>query len=160
MRVVVALVVASACAMVYAGLPECTNTGFPALPDGFIDLGGSLIGSVDGVEYGVEQVCKGRRHELWLQRLVARDVKGSTTWMTLAKMVLPRVKIDERLVFGHWSTCQSNSGPDPAIVAIVRETDSPQYTKIIRAWRASGQAKVFQEIPTVGIVCVNDDIGM
>jgi len=160
MRMVVVLVVASTCLTVYAGLPECKNIGLPALSDGFIDLGGGLIGSVDGVEYGVDHVCKGQRHELWLERLVARDSKGRPTWMTLTKMVLPGVKPDERLVFGHWSTCQSDSGPDPAIIAIVRATDGPQYTTIIRAWRASGQAKAFQEISTAGTVCVNDDAGM
>lgn len=159
-RVLLALCIAWACADARAGLPECKSVGFPDLPDGFTDLGGSVIGDVDGVEYGIAHVCKGRKHQLWLQRAAGRDQDGHVTWIPLAKLALPAVADDQGLVYGHWSTSRSAAEPDPAIIAIVRATDKAEYTGVVRAWRANGPTRAIQEIPVRGIVCANDDAGL
>jgi hypothetical protein len=154
------LFAATICSIAQGGLPECKGIGHPVLPGGFVDLGGSLIGTADGVEYGFQHVCKGRSHELWLQRVQTRDQHGNPIWSTLAKLALPRVRDGELLVFGHWSTCESDTSPDPAIVAIVKSTEGPRFTTIVHAWRANVQTGRFDAIPTTGIVCQNEDYGM
>jgi len=155
-----ALLAATLCSIAHAGLPECKGIGYPDLPGGFVDLGGSVIGTVDSVEYSFQHVCKGLVHELWLQRVQTRDESGNPIWSTLAKLMVPRVRKDEVLVFGHWSTCERGSAADPAIVAIVKNTEGPRFTVIVRAWRANGPTSKFDEIPTIGIVCQNDSYGM
>ncbi len=159
-RVFLALFAATAWSIAHAGLPECKGIGYPDLPGGFVDLGGSILGTVDGLEYGFQHVCKRRSHELWLQRVQTRDQSGNPIWSTLAKLTLPQVRKGELLVFGHWSTCERGSGGDPAIVAIVKDTDGPRFTTIVRAWRANGPASRFEALSTVGIVCQNDNYGM
>ena len=158
--IVLTLFATTACSNAYAGLPECKGIGLPGLPGGFVDLGGSLIGPVDGVDYGFEHVCKGRSHELWLQRVQKRDQQGNPIWSTVARLAVPRVKVDELLVFGRWSTCERESSTDPAIVAIVKDTNGPHFTAVVRAWRANGPEARFDAIATVGVVCRNDNYGL
>ena len=155
-----ALLAASLYSIAHAGLHECKGIGYPDLPGGFVDHGGSAIGTIDSVEYALKHVCKGPVHELWLNRVQRRDESGIPVWSTLAKLTVPQVRKDEVLVFGHWSTCERGSAADPAIVAIVKNTEGPRFTAIVRAWRANGPTSRFDAIPTVGIVCQNDGYGL
>jgi hypothetical protein len=143
-----------------AAIAECKNIGFPDLPDGFIDLGGSVIGDHDGTEYGFAHVCRGKQHQVRLQRVVSRDKKGRTSWKDVDALLLPPLSSDELLVFGSWSTCRRGADPDPAIIAIVARTQEPEYKKIRIAWRANLESGKIAKIATTGIVCTNDSYGI
>jgi hypothetical protein len=145
-----------------AGIAECKNSGSPDLPDGFIELGGSVIGMHDGTEYGLGHVCRGKTHQLILRRFVSWDKQGKESWENLGRLVLPRLRTDELLVYGTWSTCRRGAGadPDPAIIAIVAKTKEPEFKNIRKAWRANVESRNIARIPTAGIVCANDGYGL
>jgi hypothetical protein len=158
--ILVSLFAIIAGSLAQAGLPQCKGIGLRDLPGGFIDLGGSLIG-VDGDNtYGFEHVCKGRLHQLWLQRSTTAAASDEPAWSTVATLAVPQVGEHELFVYGHWCTCQRSSVPDPAIVAIVKDTRNERFTTVIRAWRANSVAGRFEPISTAGITCNNDNHGL
>ena len=139
-----------------AGRMKCDFRGHRLLPDGSVDLGGSLIGEIERVEFGLNRTCREGVQLLTLQRLKARDKDGKASWDNLTSLTLPRLASDEVLVFGHWSTCDIGSGPDPTIIAIVKDVDGPVYEEAVHAWRANIGNQSFDPLPMTRVRCTNE----
>jgi len=151
-----AIVLASSLAVLYllAAGPaagECVGKeNSPDLPAGYVQLGAWVVGS----EHAVSLACRrdDSRWTLFLQRNVAAGDTPVPKWVTRVTLIIPRPRSGFTLA----SDCLVAGQKDPEVIAIVRETRSPRFVSIQRAWRADIRHESFVEIPTKGISCVNE----
>ena len=45
---------------------------------------------------------------------------------------------------------------DPEIVAFIKVIQNELETKVVKAWRANRQTKIFEEISTENVICVDE----
>lgn len=55
--------------------------------------------------------------------------------------------------------CRINTKENGKIVALVKDTDTPYFKTVIRAWRADEKAHKFISIPIKGVDCWNEEYG-
>ena len=130
-----------------------------ALPPGLKWIGGSLVSAVrDEKEYGMAEIHRGTTKMLWFERLTHRDDNGTAYWEVKDVMVLPR--LPKKQVF-LYAFCLLNDQHDSEIAAVADyDADAQYFTRVHRAWRANRQTEKFEAIPTKGIKCENDGLGL
>ena len=130
-----------------------------ALPPGLKWIGGSLVSAVrDEKEYGMTEIHRGTTKMLWFERLTHRDDNGTAYWEVKDVMVLPR--LPKKQVF-LYAFCLLNDQHDSEIAAVADyDADAQYFTRVRRAWRANRQTEKFEAIPTKGIKCENDGLGL
>lgn len=120
------------------------------------DLGGYMIPSVGGYEYGVEIEAAGNDTLLLLSRMTGRDAQGRPGWEVIAAVHRPLVQRGYVLVLG---MCRARKETDSRIVAIARSEDTEFLSYIVAAWRVDARTATFAPIPIAGIDCENEGWG-
>lgn len=124
-------------------------------------MGGILLTSRTGGEYGLLEITDGTARMLWLNRFVGRDSAGKPRWEVLAVLRRPEIREGEYLVK---ALCEQDGTRDTEIFAIVDRAAEPEdverYTRIRRAWRADLERGRIEEIPVAGITCLNEAAGV
>ncbi len=137
-----------------SGAVDYVGLRYGSLPPGLEELGGSLLDFVDEPEYALVLVAAGSRQMLWLNRFAHRDDEGKPHWDVRAVLQLPALRDNELLSYGGF--CQLDGEQDSEVVAIVQAEDAASFTTIRRAWRANRSLERFEEMPTSGVVCMNE----
>jgi hypothetical protein len=130
---------------------ECVGKeNSPYLPAEYVELGAWVVGS----EHSVSLACRrdDPRWTLFLMRNVATEDSRVPRWVARVTLIIPRLRSGFTLA----SDCLLAGQKDPEVIAVVRETRSPRFVSVQRAWRADTQHDSFVEIPTNGISCVNE----
>jgi len=97
--------------------------------------------------------------DLWrldLEKFRGRSASGKARWSVLDSVQLPDVAPDEVVVS---ETCGIGDSPDKGIVAIGRQTDEPEFSRIRAAWRADKERARWISVDAATVHCWNEAAG-
>jgi len=124
-------------------------------PTGFQEHTGYVMGFIEGDEYIIDHVSQESTELVWFCKLTHRDEEGRPFLRILDALILPQLNPNEQLYLG---TCSYKDMEDPEIVAIIKQIQNELETKVIQAWRANRQTKIFEEISNEYVRCVDESI--
>ena len=129
--------------------------GPDSFPTGFQEHTGYVMGFIEGDEYIIDHVSQGTTELVWFCKLTHRDEEGRPFLKILDALILPQFNPNEQLYLG---TCSYKDMEDPEIVAIIKTIQNELKTEVVKAWRANRQTKIFEEISSEHVVCVDESI--
>ena len=149
LTLLLALSPSQACKSVYAdSTPDA---------DGYVQMGGALIGVLDGRQYAIDHLCKGATHKLLLQVSTGSDAVGNPLWKTLDQVVIPTRGDKFFFAFGE-SVCRRGTSYDPELVVIAADADH-EFLPALEVWRANRATGRFETVSRQGISCLNEGFG-
>lgn len=76
--------------------------------------------------------------------------------------ILDIIEIDQKDLQGKKLTeyCSTKKGWDTEIIALVKESDTEFYTKVLKAWRANRKSEKFEKVRPKKIKCDNESYGI
>ena len=119
------------------------------LPNGVKDLGGGLLSDDN---YGVTRYLKGKKHYLWLEKIVSRDSDGVPSWIVTDVLEFNDLKQNQEFLFSYSSTCRLNGREDLDVIVLAELQKNKTY-KILQAWKANDKNEKFEKVSTSGIKC-------
>jgi hypothetical protein len=129
--------------------------GPDSFPAGFEEHTGYVMGFIEGDEYIIDHVSQGSTELVWFCKLTHRDEEGRPFLKILDALILPQFNPNEQLYLG---ACSYKDMEDPEIVAIIKTIQNELETEVVKAWRANRQTKIFEEISSEHVVCVDESI--
>ena len=139
------------------------GTRLPPLPAGVTLLEYTSIGDANHARFALEHVVVDGQHLLWLGQFV-EDAAEHRTWVVTDVLPIRQLEADERLVLVLCGKLLADAPAqpepkhivlDPEIVAIAQLEEGPVLTQLEQAWCANQATKMFEAVPTEGIVCIN-----
>ena len=129
---------------------------FP-LRTGFESAGGAVIGNLNGKQFSITHLIKGKTHRFILtsDNPGFRDFANSSK--DLAKLDVELNNSDYYFVFGE-GMCRVKGSFDPEILALVHLSKS-RFQPAVKAWRANRLLGNFEPISPKGIDCLNEGHG-
>jgi hypothetical protein len=123
------------------------------LPNGAKDLGGGLLSDEN---YGVTRFSKDGKFMLWLEKITARDGKGTPTWRVRDVLIFSKLKTNQKFLFSHSSGCRQNGKENLDLIVQAEFLPKTKTYKIINAWRADVKKERFENVSSKGIACRHD----
>lgn len=127
--------------------------GPDSFPAGYQEHTGYVMGFIEGDEYIIDHVSQESTELVWFCKLTHRDEEGRPFLRILDALILPKFNPNEQLYLG---TCSYKDMEDPEIVAFIKVIQNELETKVVKAWRANRQTKIFEEISTEHVICVDE----
>ncbi|MGD9629504.1 MAG: hypothetical protein AB7V18_09680 [Pyrinomonadaceae bacterium] len=127
-----------------------------SLPNGVIELGGSLIGDIESDPvYSVAHTKKGRTEMLWLVASTGKDVKGITGWKVIDVLSFPTLAKTQYLFFAGDPAiyCRKNGDEIPDLVGVGRIDRKRWRFLPSRLWTADLKIKRFVPLDLAGVKC-------
>lgn len=126
----------------------------PPLPEEVEEIGGWTVED----PYSIDQISIRGQESLLLSRRIGRDSQGKGSYKVVD--VLPLALNSQTEIIRGGVLCTVNGVEEPNIVVIVALTNTPQFTKVLKAWRIENEK--FNETSTQGlsIACENFGYGL
>ena len=119
-----------------------------------IDLGGALISDDYGIHILQDDSIK--QTFFLFDEFAGRDENGLPSWQLLDTLIIPGTGLN----IGWTGNVMYEGNIDPEIIVLLPDDtdwlDSEKFTDIKRAWRFDRKKKSIDEIPTDGLICLND----
>ena len=125
--------------------------------DGYLQMGGALIGVHNGRTYAIDHLCNGATHKLILQVSTGDDDAGNPRWRTLDQVLIPTRGDEFFFAFGE-KVCRRGTSYDPEIVVIAADADR-EFLPALEVWRANRATGRFESVPKQNISCLNEGFG-
>lgn len=127
-----------------------------SLPNGVIELGGSLIGDIEADPvYSVAQMKKGRTEMLWLVVSTGKNEKGVSGWKVIDVLSFPSLaKAQYLFTAGDPAIyCRKNGGEIPNPVGVGRIDRKRARFLPLKLWSADLKLKRFTPLNLAGVKC-------
>jgi hypothetical protein len=125
--------------------------------DGYVQMGGALIGVHDGRQYTIDHLCNGATHKLLLQVSTGSDAVGNPLWKTLDQVLIPTRGDKFFFAFGE-RVCRRGTSYDPELVVVAADADH-EFLPALQVWRANRAQGRFETVRKRGISCLNEGFG-
>ena len=126
--------------------------------DGYVYMGGALIGDLAGRTYAIDRFCDCIAHKLLLKVSTGVDSAGNPLWRTLDR-VLIRSRSDKRYFAFGQRVCRRGTTYDAELIATALESDD-EFLPALMVWRANRAKGRFERVSNRGITCRNQGYGL
>lgn len=124
---------------------------------GFEELGGSMIESLNNIDYGFSHLKKDSIDLIAFEKILKQKT-GKAKYLLIDILEIKGLKKNQYICYGQ---CRLNEKLDSEIIAVYDyEEDVEYYKNVVIAWRANRKNGHIESIDLRGIDCINEGYGV
>jgi hypothetical protein len=123
------------------------------LPNGVKDLGGGLTSDEN---YGVSRFSKGKKHYLWLEKIMERDGEGVPNWVVKDVLAFDALTKNQEFLFSYSSTCTTGGEENLDTIVLAEHQSKTKKYKVLKAWKVNLAKEKFETLSIKGIQCKSE----